>query len=91
VVVHLYLVARLWLFALIVWWIESVMAAPYFDSSQQRAPWTAAASLDAKFVAATKRLFDEGVADPRGCEYRELDIEVTQGWERVVRGDVQLR
>jgi hypothetical protein len=38
-------------------------------------PWTAPATKLPKFlVTATGILFEQGVADPRGCEYREVEV-----------------
>lgn len=48
---------------------------------QQYAPWKAAATaFDNKFVEATSKLFEQGLADPRGCEYREIEIAVSRLW-----------
>ena len=42
---------------------------------EQGKPWTAPATKLPKFlVAATQLLFEQGVADPRGCEYREVEV-----------------
>lgn len=44
------------------------------DSSRQKEPWTAPSTKLPRFlVAATKALFEQGLADPRGCEYREVE------------------
>jgi hypothetical protein len=40
---------------------------------QQSAPWTPPKTrLSSRLIAATRTLFAQGVADPRGCEYREI-------------------
>lgn len=42
---------------------------------QQSAPWTPASTkLPANVVGACQELFDAGLADPRGCEYREIVV-----------------
>lgn len=42
---------------------------------QQGAPWTPPeTSLPKEFVAAARTLFEQGLADPRGCEYRSIRI-----------------
>lgn len=47
----------------------------------QRAPWRPpATSLPVTFVTATATLFDQGLADPRGCEYREIEVVVGSVW-----------
>ena len=45
------------------------------DPPGQGQPWTAPATKLPKFlVNATGVLFEQGVADPRGCEYRQVEI-----------------
>jgi|GEM_PF-3463045 len=45
------------------------------DPSSQGQPWNPPASKLPKFLLnATSILFEQGVADPRGCEYREVEI-----------------
>ena len=42
---------------------------------EQFAPWTAPAThLSPVVASAFTELFTEGVADPRGCEYREIEV-----------------
>ena len=49
---------------------------------QQNAPWTPPeTALPEEFVEATRRLFDLGMADPRGLDYREIEV----GTGRVLR------
>lgn len=33
------------------------------------------------FVAATSKLFEQGLADPRGCEYREIEVGTGNCWQ----------
>jgi hypothetical protein len=42
---------------------------------QQHAPWTPPTGLPETLVAATGTLFDEGMADPRGGEYRTITVQ----------------
>jgi hypothetical protein len=45
------------------------------DPPQQGAPWQAPETKLPRFlVNAVGMLFDQGIADPRGCEYREVEI-----------------
>jgi hypothetical protein len=45
------------------------------DPPGQKEPWTPAPTKLPRFlVSATKALFEQGMADPRGCEYREVEI-----------------
>ncbi len=45
------------------------------DPPSQGQPWTAPATKLPRFlVTATEILFEQGVADPRGCEYRQVEI-----------------
>ncbi len=44
------------------------------DPPRQKEPWTAPPTKLPRFlVAATEALFEQGLADPRGCEYREVE------------------
>ncbi len=61
---------------------------------QQKQPWTPpSTSLSPAVVDAVKELFDQGLADPRGCDYREIEIpwgEITiktHGWVLPENGD----
>lgn len=53
---------------------------------QQSLAWeTPATTLPEKLVTATAKLFGQGLADPRGCEYREVEIMVGSVWGGVGR------
>ncbi len=43
---------------------------------QQKLPWTPPAGFPDPLVAATSTLFDQGLADPRGCAYRQISIGI---------------
>src|ERR1051325_2071454 len=44
---------------------------------QQNAAWEVLPNtLPQELVNATKLLFEQGLADPRGCEYREIEVLV---------------
>ena len=48
---------------------------------RQSAPWQPPqTSLPATFVTATIKLFEQGLADPRDCEYRQVEIAVRGIW-----------
>src|SRR5258705_5658980 len=50
---------------------------------QQNIPWNPPAEarrLNANFVSASASLFALGVADPRGCEYRQIEVTVGSVW-----------
>ncbi|MCK4374112.1 MAG: hypothetical protein KAX19_02250, partial [Candidatus Brocadiae bacterium] len=50
---------------------------------QQNAPWTPPeTALPQEFVKTTRRLFDLGMADPRGLEYREVEVGTGRVWRR---------
>ena len=47
----------------------------------QTAAWKPPATLlPEQFVTATATLFDQGLADPRDCEYREIEVVVGSVW-----------
>jgi len=54
------------------------------ESPQQRAAWLSSTnSISVDVVSAATSLFDEGLSDPRGCEYHEIEIHIGDVW----RGD----
>ncbi len=66
---------------------REVRLAPRFDGStipdppRQREPWQPPATTLPKFVAgASGVLFDQGLADPRGCDYRAIEIGIGDVW-----------
>ena len=49
---------------------------------KQRASWTAPKNdLPTNYVSATELLFQQGMADPRGCDYREIEIGTGEVWQ----------
>jgi hypothetical protein len=50
------------------------------EPPQQRRPWRAPADLPTNVLSAAETLFAQGFPDPRGCEYRELEVEVGDVW-----------
>jgi len=49
---------------------------------QQHAPWVAPKSaLPASFVSSVAILFAQGLADPRGCAYRTIEVSTGSCWE----------
>jgi len=55
--------------------LTAVSAALPPDPPRQNDPWTPpVTTLPPDFVAATKTLFRQGLADPRGGEYREITV-----------------
>ena len=46
----------------------------------QHDPWTAPATLPPALISATTALFAEGLADPRGCEYRQIAVGTGSVW-----------
>ena len=47
----------------------------------QQASWTPPPTgLPSIYVSATRALFDAGMADPRGCEYREVEVGTGSVW-----------
>jgi len=48
---------------------------------QQHATWKPpSTSLDSAVVSAIGKLFEHGMADPRGCEYRQIEIQTGSVW-----------
>jgi hypothetical protein len=48
---------------------------------RQADPWSPpATSLPGFLVSATRTLFDQGLADPRGCDYRAIEVRASDLW-----------
>jgi len=47
---------------------------------EQHEPWDGDPRLPAALVDAARTLFEQGFADPRGCEYREIELAVGSVW-----------
>ena len=47
---------------------------------QQTSPWTPPAGLPGPLVSAATTLFDQGLADPRGGDYRQVSVAVGNVW-----------
>src|ERR1035438_3559311 len=49
---------------------------------KQNSAWNApATSLPSNYLSATTTLFEQGLADPRGCEYREIEVGTGSVWQ----------
>ena len=71
-------------FVVSLWPAASRAALQFPVPPQQYALWKAPnTKLTAEIVAATRDLFVLGLADPRGCEYREITITTGDVWGRV--------
>jgi len=52
------------------------------EPPQQRKPWhPPAADVPTNLLSAVNSLFEQGFPDPRGCEYREIEVEVSSIWD----------
>lgn len=63
-------------------------ASPHFQGKeipeppQQRLPWTPpSSSLPSNYISAATLLFKQGLADPRGCDYREIEVGTGEIWQ----------
>ena len=61
------------------------------EPPQQRAPWHPASAIPSNILSAANTLFEQGFPDPRGCEYREIEVEcgvvfATNRWPMKTRG-----
>jgi hypothetical protein len=50
------------------------------EPPRQRASWRAPASVPTNLLSAVETLFAQGYPDPRGCEYCELEVDVSSLW-----------
>lgn len=44
---------------------------------QQHAPWVAPENVPTNLASAVATLFEQGFPNPRGCEYREIEVVVS--------------
>lgn len=52
------------------------------EPPQQKSSWTPPQTqLPPNLISATARLFEQGLADPRGMEYREIEIDLGRAWD----------
>lgn len=49
---------------------------------QQNTDWSAPADVPTNMLSAANTLFAQGFPDPRGCQYREIEILANDIWER---------
>jgi len=55
--------------------VLALVAAQLPEPPEQKTPWTPPkTSIPRDYLDAATRLFDQGLADPRGCEYREVRL-----------------
>jgi hypothetical protein len=55
---------------------DPMVVSDFPEPPQQHAPWDGATNtISDEFNATTKLLFEQGLADPRGCDYREIEIK----------------
>ncbi|MCW3060828.1 MAG: hypothetical protein JWQ02_2649, partial [Capsulimonas sp.] len=65
---------------------DSAVPSPIFlgtslpQPPQQSSAWAAPADLPEPLISATRTLFEQGLADPRGGEYREISVAVGNPW-----------
>jgi hypothetical protein len=53
------------------------------EPPQQKSAWVEPRiHLPVNLISASARLFDQGLADPRGMEYREIEIDLGRLWNR---------
>jgi hypothetical protein len=51
------------------------------DPPRQREPWQSPATTLPKFlVSASSTLFEQGLADPRGCDYHAIEVGIGDVW-----------
>src|SRR5512140_972991 len=60
------------------WTEQGELPAPW--DSKLFAPWLGQSELPGALRSAARTLFAQGFADPRGCEYREIELAVGNAW-----------
>ncbi len=52
---------------------------------QQHKSWHPDPAIPTNILSAAEMLFEQGFPDPRGCEYREIEVEVSGVWDGKAR------
>jgi len=50
------------------------------EPPRQHTAWRPDASIPTNILSAVDKLFEQGFPDPRGCEYREIEVAVSGVW-----------
>lgn len=48
---------------------------------QQHKSWRPDPAIPTNILSAAEKLYEQGFPDPRGCEYREIEVEVSGVWD----------
>lgn len=60
---------------------ERLAVSDFPEPPQQTAKWEPDINaISPEFVSAVSLLFEQGLADPRGCDYREIEIHIGDVW-----------
>ena len=51
------------------------------EPPQQHKSWHPDPAIPTNILSAAQSLFEQGFPDPRGCEYREIEVEVSGVWD----------
>lgn len=70
---------------LLLWGLAAVCAhgglLPLPEPPQQHKSWRPDLAIPTNLVSAAEKLFEQGFPDPRGCEYREIEVTVSGVWD----------
>jgi len=55
------------------------------EPPQQHQPWHPDPAIPTNVLSAAETLFEQGFPDPRGCDYREIEVDVSGVWDGQVR------
>jgi hypothetical protein len=55
------------------------------EPPQQHRPWHPDPATPTNILSAAETLFEQGFPDPRGCEYHEIEVEVSGVWDGKAR------
>jgi len=51
------------------------------EPPRQHAMWRPDASIPTNILSAIETMYEQGFPDPRGCEYREIEVAVSGVWD----------
>src|ERR1039458_2802676 len=51
------------------------------EPPQQHRPWHPEPAIPTNILSAAETIYEQGFPDPRGCEYREIEVAVSSVWD----------
>ena len=69
--------------SLLLWWTAICARCASLqlpEPPQQHRPWLPDPAIPTNILSAAETIYEQGFPDPRGCEYREIEVAVSGVW-----------